>query len=412
MRLAYITNARIPSERANAMQSVQMCAAFAAAGAQVTLYHPARRNLPEFEGTDLWDYYGVPRTFNRRPVPCIDWFHLAGGRRGLERPIFLLQTLTFGIGLIRQLLRDRADVYYSRDPFALALLSGVLPNIRRRMLFEAHTFPATPAGRAFQRRALSNIGGTVAISQALARLLAGLGLHSVLVAPDGVALNRSATLPSLPEARRQLGLPPSARLIVYTGGLYPGRGIEEMIGAVKDLDATLVIVGGKQAEALSRMQAFAAQSGVTNVRFEGYRPPTQIPVYLAAADILAMPYSRRTVAPGGITTDWMSPLKMFEYMAAARPIVASDLPALREVLSEDNALLVIPDDVSALKAGFRRLLEEPALRQRLAARARRDVEPYAWDARARRILEFARSLNPPASEGPLTGLAGQTPPHG
>lgn len=392
MKLAYITNARVPSERANALQSVQMCAAFAAAGAEVTLYHPERRNWPEFEGVDLWDYYGVPRTFRRCLVPCVDWFHLSGGRAWLERPIFLLQTLTFGLSLIGLLRREPADLYYSRDPFVLALMVITLPAIRKRIVFEAHTFAASRAGRAFRRWALLQIGGTVTISHALARLFAGLGLGSIVVAPDGVSLDRFSQAPSQQDARRRLGLPLERRLIVYAGGLYPGRGVEEMIRAVKDLDAVLVIVGGKDGTSVSRMLKFAAESGVTNIRFEGHRPPTQIPAYLAAADILAMPYSRRTVAPGGITTDWMSPLKLFEYMAAARSIVASDLPALREVLNENNALLVPPDDAESLAAAFRRLLDDAILRNRLADRARHDVEAHTWEARAALILEFARGL--------------------
>ena len=103
-----------------------------------------------------------------------------------------------------------------------------------------------------------------------------------------------------------------------------------------------------------------------------------------------MPYSRRTVAPGGVTTDWMSPLKMFEYMAAARPIVASDLPALREVLRDrENAVLVEPDNAAALADGLRCLLGDASLAHRLATQARRDVEAYTWENRARIILDFA-----------------------
>lgn len=397
MRLAYITNGRIPSERANAMQTVQMCAAFAGQGADVTLYHPARRN-PQFGGVDVWEYYGSPRTFRVRPVPCVDLFHLSGGRAWIERPIFLLQTLTFALSLAWLLLRSPADLYYSRDPFVLALMVLALPWARRRMYFEAHTFPTSKFGRAFRRWALARVGGTVAISGALTHLYVGLGLKSVLTAHDGVNLARFSTGLSRAEARARMYLPPGVKLVVYTGGLYPGRGLEELIVAIRDLDATLVIVGGKDEAAAARFQKVAEDAGAANVRFEGHCPPTDIPFYLAAADVLAMPYSRRTVAPGGVTTDWMSPLKMFEYMAACRPIVASDLPALREVLNESNALLIPPDDAQALKDALRRLLSDPGLGGQLAPRARQDVEAYTWEARANAILSFASS---PASRPAL-----------
>ena len=100
MKLVYITNGRIPSERANAMQTVQMCTAFATAGAEVTLYHPARRN-PQFDGVDVWQYYGVPRAFRIQPVPCVDLFRLSNGRMWIERPVFLLQTFTFAVSLVQ-----------------------------------------------------------------------------------------------------------------------------------------------------------------------------------------------------------------------------------------------------------------------------------------------------------------------
>ena len=394
MNLSYITNTRIPSERANSMQTAQMCAAFAAIGVEVTLYHPDRRNLPEFSGVNLWDYYGLPRSFKQKLVPCVDWFYLSGRRLWLERPIFWLQTFTFALSLIFVLARASTDVIYSRDPFVLALLAVALPGARRRMLFEAHTFPTTEAARIFRRWALSRVRGTVTISHALEKLYISLGLppHSVTTAPDGADVSRFSPSRLKSDARQAMGLPLDKKLIVYTGGLYQGRGLEELIAAMKNLEVELVIVGGKDAEATARLKTYAAEQGTVNVRFEGYRPPTDIPAYLAAADILAMPYSRRTVAPGGVTTDWMSPLKMFEYMAAARPIVASDLPALREVLRDhENAVLVEPDNAAALADGLRCLLGDASLAHRLATQARRDVEAYTWENRAHAILDFVRS---------------------
>lgn len=394
MKLAYITNVRLPSERANGVQTTQMCAAFASMGVEVTLYHPHRRNLPEFANTTLWDYYGLPRSFKQQPVPCMDLFHLSGRRLWLERPIFWFQTFTFALALSAMLVRFPADVYYSRDPFVLALLTLAMPGARQRMVFEAHTFSGSAAGSRFRRWALSRVKGTVAISHALEKLYVGLGLppEVVITAPDGVDVARFSPARPKAAARTALGLPLGTKLVVYTGGLYPGRGLEELIVAVKNLEAELVIVGGKDAEAADRLKAYAAEQGARNVRFEGHRPPTEVPSYLAAADILAMPYSRRTVAPGGVTTDWMSPLKMFEYMAAARPIVASDLPALREVLRHrENALLVEPDNAMALADGLRGLLSDTVFADRLATQARCDVEAYTWNNRAQAILRFVET---------------------
>ena len=213
MKLAYITNGRIPSERANAMQTVQMCAAFAAAGAEVTLYHPARRN-PQFDGVDVWQYYGVPRAFRIQPVPCVDLFHLSGGRVWNERPVFWLQTFTFVVSLVWLLLRSPADLYYSRDPFVLALLALGLPHARKRMLFEAHSFPQSRIGRAFRRWALRRVKGTVTISHALEKLYVGLGLQPNSVMFEYMAAARPIIASDLPVLREVLGDGPDGNAVL------------------------------------------------------------------------------------------------------------------------------------------------------------------------------------------------------
>ncbi len=392
MKLAFIANARIPSERANAVQTVQMCAAFAAAGAEVTLYYPDRRN--SFAGADLHAYYGVPHSFQARRIPCVDWIAPNNQRHPLEKPIFILQTLTFGVALLWRLLRSPAEMYVSRDPFVLALLALVMPHARRRMFFDSHAFPESRAGKAFRNWLSSRVGGMVTNTKALRQLYLGLGLRpeAVLAASNGVNVTRFTSAPDRAAARTALGLPLEERLVVYTGGLYQGRGLEELITAIKGLEAVLVVVGGTDESAATRLKSLAAEVGAVNVRFEGHRPPAEIPLYLSAADVLAMPYSRRTVAPGGVTTDYMSPIKMFEYMAAARPILATDLPVLHEVLRDgENALLVPPDDAAALADGLRRLLTDSALADRIARQARCDVEAFTWDARAQAILNFAKA---------------------
>ena len=110
-----------------------------------------------------------------------------------------------------------------------------------------------------------------------------------------------------------------------------------------------------------------------------------MPLYQAAADVLVLP----NTAQAAISREHTSPLKLFEYMAAGRPIVASDLPSLREVLRHgDNAWLMQPDDPAALAQGIQHLLAEPALAARLAAQAQEEVQAYTWEQRAANILRF------------------------
>ncbi|MBI5347758.1 MAG: glycosyltransferase, partial [Chloroflexi bacterium] len=155
--------------------------------------------------------------------------------------------------------------------------------------------------------------------------------------------------------------------------------------------AQLLIVGGRDPDEVAAWREKAKSLGAENVRFVGYQSPARVPLYLFAADILAMPYSARTLTPSGEeTTQWMSPLKLYEYLAAGRSIVASDLPALRYALTHgENALLAAPDDEGALRDSFDQLLKDESLRERLAANARATAERSTWLTRAKKILECA-----------------------
>ncbi len=119
-----------------------------------------------------------------------------------------------------------------------------------------------------------------------------------------------------------------------------------------------------------------------NVNFTGFVQNNFVPQYLAASDVLLMPHSSRcSIAP------WMSPLKMFEYMASKRPIIASDLPVLHKHLTDGrNALLVEPDNPHALMEAIKNVKSNPENSRSLADTAYDDVRPYTWDNRARAVL--------------------------
>jgi glycosyltransferase involved in cell wall biosynthesis len=191
-----------------------------------------------------------------------------------------------------------------------------------------------------------------------------------------------------------VGLPPDRAVIGYVGrfetmGMDKGiptlvRALASLGAPVRDRRPLLVCVGGP----LDRTQeylAVARQHGVSadDVRFVDRVPPVEVPYWMRACDAGTIPF--------GWTDHFAhhaSPLKMFEYMAARVPIVASDLPALREVLRHDeNALLVPPGDPAALARALTDVLADPALAGRLASRARQDVARHTWPGRAQRILE-------------------------
>lgn len=387
MRVAYITNARLPAERANALQTVRMAGALAEAAAALTLYYPNRRNLPQFEKVDARDYYGVPHSFALQPVWCVDWFHLSGGSGLVERPIFFWQTFTYAWALVGQLRQRPFDVYYSRDLFVLVLLLLLMPSASPRMFFEMHTFPGSGLGRWLHRAVLSRIAGTVTITATLRERLIALGLktEAILVAADGVDLRHYDGL-TQSGARAQLKIEADTKLVVYTGHLYAWKGVDTLVAALGRLGPTVqgLLVGGTPND-LERMRTKLAAQGWTHIRLVGQVPPEQVPLYQVAADVLVLPNS----AKSEISRSYTSPLKLFEYMAAGQPIVASDLPSIREVLRDDEtALLVAPDSAEALAEAIGRLLADSGLRPQLAEAAQRVVAAYTWAQRARTVLDF------------------------
>jgi glycosyltransferase involved in cell wall biosynthesis len=385
VKFAYITNNRLPSEKANAFQIAQMCSALASCGTDVTLFYPARRNLKRFDGVDLFDYYKLPRNFKLHPIPCVDLFQLSGGNAAVEPPIFFLQTITFALSLVWALRNESFEVYYARDIFVLGVILAVFRKLKKQMFFEAHTFPASRLGRAWVRRVVKRLGGVISISSALADQYIGFGIspHNILIAPDAVELKRYEGL-TKEEARRRLEIR-DWRLAVYTGHLYEWKGASVFAEAASQLEnVSALIVGGTEGD-VRRLRAEVNRHGRKNVEVIGYVAPDQIPFYQAAADVVVLPNS----AQSEISRLHTSPLKLFEYMASGTPIVASDLPSLREVLRDhENAILVTPDDANALANGIRLLLNDRALADLLAAAARKSVEAMTWAARAESVIRF------------------------
>jgi glycosyltransferase involved in cell wall biosynthesis len=173
-------------------------------------------------------------------------------------------------------------------------------------------------------------------------------------------------------------------IVAYAGHLYAWKGVDILLEALASLpDVDGLIVGGHEREPdLARTRAVAERVGVASrVTFTGLVEPPQVRDLLARASVLVLPNPASAVS-----SRFTSPLKLFEYMAAGRPIVASDLPALREVLSPDeNAVLVTPGSAPALAAGIRQVIDDPALASRLALHALETVADFSWDRRAERL---------------------------
>jgi glycosyltransferase involved in cell wall biosynthesis len=169
--------------------------------------------------------------------------------------------------------------------------------------------------------------------------------------------------------------------------LYGWKGVQTLARAASLLPpaVTTLFVGGDEKDAA----AFRQQHADDRIRVIGHRPYHEVPLYLAAADVLVLPNSGQSA----MSRHYTSPLKLFEYMASGRPIVASDLPSFREILDEQAAVLVPSDDANALANRINAVLEDACLATRLGDRARELAQAYAWTARANRIVGFLERMS-------------------
>lgn len=257
------------------------------------------------------------------------------------------------------------------------------------VVFEAHEIfshgePQGSRRRVLEERVYGGVGGVAAITGHLARMLEetfALGARLAVI-PDGTRL-----FPAAPRNSRSLPR------IYYSGQLYEWKGVDCLLEAMTEVPGARLTILGGGAGGLDQVRARARLLGIeARLDLPGQVPHREVEKRLQEADVFVLPAGDRT-----ISRYWTSPLKLFEYMAAGRPLVASDLPSLREILRhEENALLVTPGDPRALAQALRRIVEDSGLAQRLAAQALQDVREYTWDRRAERLEGFFRTLLLPA----------------
>ena len=396
-RLLYITNTRIPNEQANGLQIMKMCGEFAKEF-EVELIVPWRIQTKLMKQlSDIYAYFKVERKFKISRLFSLNltppWdSRLSYWTRTAQSILHWPQCLFFGLISAIYSLFQPAKTVYSRDLFSCLFLYFFEPLHNKRVFYEAHDFPLTELGRKLRCWTLRHVDGLIVISSKLAEIYQrnGIPAEAILVAPDGVDLSLFSINMRKEKVREELGVPLDKKIICYTGHLYRWKGVHVLVQAMKGLidECLLYVIGGTPRD-VTKFQEFVNSNKISNIVLVGYIPPTRIPKYLAAADILVLP----NTSEEAISRLYTSPLKLFEYMAAYRPIIASDLPSTREILNEENALLVKPDDAKALTNGIRKMLGDNEMGQGLASNALRDVQLYTWDKRANKIMAFMGNEN-------------------
>ncbi len=397
MNILSFADTRFPIERANGVQTMATCRAMAARGHQVTLLVRPDTAVPP---RDPFQFYGVA------PVSTLVIEAAAAVGGATSRRVHLLW-----VG-VRRALSGGVDLVFTRDLGLAALLARIPASRRPTLVYESHgiapvvsaSMPAllgrpdlAPSARKIarldRREALvwKRADAYVTITQTLADdLAARYGPRvRVFVVPDGAG----AVAPA-PVGSPQRGAASDRRVrAAYAGHLYPWKGVDvfvQALAAVPEVDG--LIVGGHPGEAdLARVTTLAQSLNLgARLTITGLLAPHEVDAALATADIFMLPNTSTA-----ISERYTSPLKLFEYLARGGAIIASDLPALGEVLTHnETALLVPPGDPAALAGALSALAADPARRRRLGDAARSLSHDYTWDRRAERLDQaFAAAVS-------------------
>jgi glycosyltransferase involved in cell wall biosynthesis len=384
MKIAVVAPSQMPARRANTIQVAKMSQAFCLLGHSVRLASPTDGSPHHLTPADPgWEdfaaQYGLQCGYDVDWMPARSW----------------LRRYDYGLAALRWARAWGADLIYTRLPqcAALASLSGF------PVIYEMHDYPQGLFAPLLLRLFLAGGGKRklVVISQALAKeLRASYKIDAsdipLMVEADGVDLERYANLPGPQEARQmiRLQLPGFIDRFTagYTGSLYAGRGIELILKlAIRLPEINFLLVGGEPGS-VAELQKTVNDNQLENVWLAGFVPNRELPLYQACCEALLMPYQGRVQASsGGDIAAYLSPMKVFEYMACGRVILSSDLPVLREVLDDQMAVLLSPGDPTAWVTALAQARGNRQFRDKISAAAREAASQYSWEARAKRMLE-------------------------
>jgi len=372
MNLFYIANVRLPTEKAHGIQIIKMCEALALNDVEVVLLVPYRFKTKEMvNDRDIFSFYNVKHNFTIRYLPNFDILFLARGKAIWGTVLYLIQEMSFSLFAFKATMGFRGIVY-SRDK-VVAFLRG-LTNLA--VVFEAHDGACR---NWFDRLVARKSKTVVGVSLAVVQSWKELGAQTVY-APDGVSeefFNRMSTN----QARKKLGLPLKQKIAVYTGSLYSWKGTDIIFRAAKLLPKIhFYVVGGSEVDTdVEGMRKNYAQ--ITNCQIVGYRPYREMSLWMKAADVLVLTGSRET-RKGWEET---SPLKLFEYMAVGKPIVAAETPAIREIMSVEEVWFYKPEDIRSLVRQLQRVLKVKSSGK--VEKAWRKARQYRWEKRASKIIK-------------------------
>jgi glycosyltransferase involved in cell wall biosynthesis len=379
MRIRYITNVRLPTPKAQGYAIMKMCSEFARAGISTELFVPTRSNSDSKENP--FEYYGIKPDFHITKIASLD---LLGSTLKWGRLFYWTDILSFIIMSKLTMKLEVDDVLYTRDFVLASFFSS-----KHLIVLELH---AVPASRFLFRRALKKASLFVVLNRYIKAGLVDLGVDpaKIFVSPSAVDMADFAESMASKDKPKSV-LPATAHFIFGYIGALRTMGMEKGVDlglhalALLPPEYHFLIVGGEPEE-VEYYREMAVRFGVLNqTTFVGKLPHVERYKDIVTCDVLIAPFPENEHY-----SYFMSPLKIFEYMASRKPIISTTLPSIQEILEDGkNAVLVPPNDAHALAQALVKLHDDLGYGKKLAEQAYKDVkEKYTWTKRAENILKF------------------------
>jgi len=383
MRILYIAHTRFPTEKAHGHQMANVCHALAELKHSVTLLYPTVWNVIS---KAAHSYYGLPASFGVEEVPCFDALKspLIPGPASVHVAMW-----SYSRALARYFMGSDADLLYLRAPALLpvAVKSGI-PTI-----IELHALPRR--NRKKFVKYCNKCVRVVCLTSPMRDVIEKWGVDpsKILVEGDAVDLTRFESLPAHTQARKKWKIATKRPVVGYVGSLVAinklEKGIADLIHAVhklkkRDVPVFTFIVGGPE-NWKHKYETLAHSLGLTkeDIHFEGHIPHSLVSSAISACDICVYPapeskhpfFQRDT-----------SPLKLFEYFAAGRPVVCANLPPIKDIATHKDVKYYTPGKKGALADAIEHLIEHPREAAGYATRARAISKEHTWKKRMQRIL--------------------------
>ena len=385
MKIVYITNARLPTEKAHGVQILKMIQAFSGLGHKTTLIHPKRFQKEISHKKSVYEFYGLEKLFDVKSINFIDpYIFRSFMPKFIYRLLSFIVDLIWGVVSVINLKKLNPDFLMFRDntPFSLFFSSFMsIPCV-----IEFHNMPPFISKRIFKlvlnrSNKIICFGITKNLSSDLEDYF-NLNKGSVKTIHDAVDIDQFKNDPVIKKNSKE-------PIITYCGSLSMEKGTDLIIETANKLkDFKINIVGGLD----SSVKKYSSKSNLiqaNNIKFIGQVLPTKVPSLLFKSDILLLPSSAFTKK----SNEYTSAMKMFEYLATGIPIVASNIPSNSEILTTGvNAVLFNPDDSSSLEKEIRNLWENYELRKSISKNSIQLSLQYTWTKRCRIIEHEVQKL--------------------